>query len=352
MKKWYRIEAKKDRTAEILIYEQIGKNYWDDSGVSAKEFVKELNALDVDTITLRINSPGGNVFEGNVIYNALRAHPAEVDVHIDGIAASIASVIAMAGDTINIPENGMIMIHDPSGGTWGTSADMRKTAEALDKIKIGIIAAYRGKTDLENDTLAEMMTEETWMTAEEAVEQGFADVVGEPTHATAHFSQLKNFKNTPERLFAAQAVNPPNNKEPLGETNMADKNDNNDITIDFIRAHHPDIVQAFIKEGATAEQNRIKGVMALTKEDMSDEIKDMLFDGKSTDGDVAVAILAAQKDTPPAKPAPTAAEAAAADLAADGAAIPVVDNSTGDDVQAETELQGFFENIQAGAAQK
>ncbi len=348
MKKWYRIEALAEREADILIYEQIGKDYWSETGIGAKEFVEELNALDVDKITLRINSPGGNVFEGHVIYNALRANKARIDVHIDGIAASIASEIAMAGDTVNIPENGMIMIHDPSCGEWGTAVDMRKTAETLDKLKVGIIASYRQKTGLDETVLGEMMAEEKWMTAAEAVEHGFADAITDPVLAQANFKQLKNFRNTPERLFSNRAALP--EQQPSGGTDMADQTDKNEITPDFIRANHPTIAQAFIDEGATGERERIKGVMDLAKDNMSDDIQTMVFDGKSSAGDVAVAILKAGP-TQPAAPQPTAAQAAAANLAADGAEIPIINSQTTDNVQDETEMQSFMDNIKAGAAQ-
>ncbi|MBU1234878.1 MAG: Clp protease ClpP [Proteobacteria bacterium] len=348
MKKWYRIEALAEREADILIYEQIGKDYWSETGIGAKEFVEELNALDVDKITLRINSPGGNVFEGHVIYNALRANKARIDVHIDGIAASIASEIAMAGDTVHIPENAMIMIHDPACGEWGTAVDMRKTADTLDKLKVGIIASYRQKTGLDETVLGEMMAEETWMTAAEAVEHGFADTITDPVMAQANFEQLKNFRNTPERLFLNRAAIP--EQQPSGGTDMADKTEKNEITLDFIRAHHPTIAQAFIDEGATGERERIKGVMALARDNMTDDIQAMVFDGKSSAGDVAVAILQAGP-VPPAAPQLTAAQAAAADLAADGAEIPIINSMTPDNVQDETEMQSFMDNIKAGAAQ-
>ena len=349
MKKWYRIESLAEREAEILIYEQIGKDYWSETGIGAKEFVEELNGLDVDKITLRINSPGGNVFEGHVIYNALRANKARVDVHIDGIAASIASEIAMAGDTIHIPENGMLMIHDPSCGEWGTAVDMRKTADTLDKLKVGIVASYRQKTGLEETVLAEMMAEETWLTAAEAVEQGFADIITDPIQAQANFKELKNFRNTPERLFLNRAATP--EQQPSGGTDMAEeKTDKNEITLDFIRAQHPTIAQAFIDEGASGERERIKGVMALAKDNMSDGIQEMVFDGKSSAGDVAVAILQAGP-AQPATPQPTAAQAAAADLAADGAETPIVNNQSPDNMQDEGEIEDFLANISTGAAQ-
>ena len=128
MKSWYTIRARASGT-EVLIYDEIGAY-----GVTAKGFLAELGALPDDAaIDLRLNSPGGSVFDAVAIYNALKRHEGTITVWIDGIAASAASYIAMAGDTIIMPENAFLMIHDPSGLVMGTAEDMRSTAEALDK---------------------------------------------------------------------------------------------------------------------------------------------------------------------------------------------------------------------------
>ena len=198
--RWYDINAKKGSDkATILIYEQIGRNFFDE-GISAKEFFKDLEKLNVKKIDLHINSPGGNVFEGNSIYNVLKAHPAKIDVKIDGIAASIASVIAMAGDSVVMPENAMMMIHDPVGGVLGTSDDMLKMAEALEKVKTGIVASYMTRSTLKEKKISNMMKDETWITAEDAVEYGLADEVLEPVNIQASFS-FRNYKNTPQWLI-------------------------------------------------------------------------------------------------------------------------------------------------------
>ena len=122
MKKWYQINAKQDH-AEILLYEEIGETFFGE-GVSAKDFVLELQKLSVKNIDLRINSLGGNVFDGFAIHNALKSHKAKITVFIDGIAASIASVIAMSGDVVKMPENAMMMVHDPLSCSLGTAALM------------------------------------------------------------------------------------------------------------------------------------------------------------------------------------------------------------------------------------
>ena len=128
MKRWYDFRAQA-RGAEIVIYDEIGA-----FGIPAKAFLDELKALGpVAELTVRINSPGGSVFDGVAIYNALKRHDAAITVWIDGIAASIASMIAMAGDEVVMPENAMLVLHDPSGLVAGTASDMRAMAEALDR---------------------------------------------------------------------------------------------------------------------------------------------------------------------------------------------------------------------------
>lgn len=187
--------------AEIHIYEQIGENFWGE-GISARRFMRDLKALGkVRKITCRINSPGGNVFDGNAIYNLLKAHEASVHVIIDGVAASIASVIAMAGDTIEMPENAYMMIHNPANLIFGTASDMRKMADDLDKIKEGLVATYMARTGMSAKEISRLMDEETWMTAEDAMEMGFADKVKEPVKAVANFAMFSLFRNPPKDLL-------------------------------------------------------------------------------------------------------------------------------------------------------
>jgi ATP-dependent protease ClpP protease subunit len=170
--KWYEITAKTD-ISEIWLYDEIGS--W---GIGAKEFIAELNAIKSPTIDMHINSPGGEVFEGAAIYNAIKRHPANVTTYIDGIAASIASVIALAGDKVIMAENALYMMHNPSGMVIGTASDMRKTADILDKVRETMVGAYvskSGKLDLDIKDLLEV---ETWLDADEAKAAGFIDEIG------------------------------------------------------------------------------------------------------------------------------------------------------------------------------
>ena len=152
MKRWYDFRAQA-KGAEIVIYDEIGA-----FGIPAKAFLDELKALGpVAELTVRINSPGGSVFDGVAIYNALKRHDAAITVWIDGIAASIASMIAMAGDEVVMPENAMLVLHDPSGLVAGTASDMRAMAEALDRMKAGMVAAYRDKSGRDDAEIEALM---------------------------------------------------------------------------------------------------------------------------------------------------------------------------------------------------
>ncbi len=164
----------------VNIHEQIGKNWWDDSGVTAKGFIDDLTTqAPFKSIELHINSPGGSVYDGVAIYNHLKRLDATVDVIIDGEASSIASVIAMAGDTITMPENALLMIHDPMRGIMGylNASELRDIADRLDIVKSGIVSAYKAKTGLTAEKISELMTAETFMTADQAKELGFIDVI-------------------------------------------------------------------------------------------------------------------------------------------------------------------------------
>jgi ATP-dependent protease ClpP protease subunit len=193
--------ATDDSSAEILIYGEIG-GYWD--GIQAEDFVKEIGALRAETIHLRVNSPGGSVFDGVTIYNAIAQHPAYVIVHIEGVAASIASVIAMAGDEIRIGESANIMIHKPWSLALGDAEIMRKEAAVLDKLEDGLLAIYAARTSQKVDALRPLLAAETWFRGQEAVDQGFADiVVPAKTKAAARMPLLNLYQHTPVDLRSA-----------------------------------------------------------------------------------------------------------------------------------------------------
>jgi len=201
--KGYSMQAADKGVGEIFLYDDIGDS-WD--GTTAKSFAEDLKGLgELRTLNVFINSPGGYVFDGVAIYNQLKRHKARKVVQIDGIAASIASVIAMAGDEIAIAANGMMMIHDPWAFAFGTAAEMRKMADSLDKVRDSILGTYVRRTGADGERIEAMMAEETWFDAEDALELGFADKITEEVAiaAKARGFDLSKFRNAPAELVKA-----------------------------------------------------------------------------------------------------------------------------------------------------
>lgn len=204
------IECKGD-TADVLIYQQIGNSFFEE-GLTAKAFAENLKAQGkgIKTINVRINSPGGSVFDGTAIYNTLRNHGAKIVTHNEGAALSIASLIFMAGDERRMAKNGYLMIHDPAGAVRGKADDMRKMADMLDKVKDVTASTYADRTKHDKADIADMMSKETWLTATEAEELGFVDTVTDEMKAVAVFDP-QMFSNVPEDLKAqfTQPQEPP-----------------------------------------------------------------------------------------------------------------------------------------------
>jgi len=187
-RKWFEMKASADKTAEIFIYGSIGKSWFDDDAVSAKSFVDDLKALgDVDKITLRINSPGGVVYDGLAIHNAIKAHKAEVTAVVDGLAASMASFIAMAANKIVMPKNSFMLIHKASGMCWGNSDDVEKLMKDLKRIDKVAAQAYADRSKQALSAVNDLMAEDRLMDADEAVELGYADEIGEEVEIAANY---------------------------------------------------------------------------------------------------------------------------------------------------------------------
>lgn len=192
--------------ARIDIYGEVVPDDWrasdvDTSAVSFRNAIKDLG--EVDTLNIHINSPGGSVYDGVAIFNMLRQHKASVTVHIDGLAASIASVIAMSGDKVVMPSNSMMMIHNAMSVSMGNANDMRKMADDLEKINESVINSYIAKNpELDREYLKALMDDETWLTASEAYELGLVDVIDDPVAAVASIDkeQVNRFKNVPKML--------------------------------------------------------------------------------------------------------------------------------------------------------
>jgi ATP-dependent Clp endopeptidase proteolytic subunit ClpP len=189
---WYNIQNKAGETADVYIFEEIGMY-----GVTAQDFISEIKDLKDKPINLRINSLGGDVFNGMAIYNVIKKRESKTTVYVEGIAASIATIIALGADEVIMSENSLFMIHNAWGGTMGNSKDMRKSADTLDKISNELTEIYVKKTGLAYNRVTEMMDEETWLSAEEAYELGFVDTVSDAIKVAAKYdvSKFKNITN-------------------------------------------------------------------------------------------------------------------------------------------------------------
>jgi len=215
---FFQAALQSDGTLELLVYDYIGEDFWTGEGVTVKEFKQQIDAAgNYSRILMRINSPGGDVFEGIAIYNLIRSQKRPVEVRVDGIAASSASVIAMAGDDIIMGPNAMMMIHDAWGMCVGHSGDMREMADRLEKVSGALAQTYVTRTGKPADEIAALMQAETWMTAQECLASGFATAIAESdeqigANALAlarNFKGLGRMKRVPETLkFAASAARP------------------------------------------------------------------------------------------------------------------------------------------------
>ncbi len=203
MKTWFSIKAQaadSSAPAEISIHDSIGA--WN---INAQDFLAQLKAISAKDITLTINSPGGSVFDGVAIYNGLRNHGANITVHVLGVAASIASIIAMAGDKIIMPENTFMMVHSPLNALRGNAADMREMADLLDKVESSLIATYVARTGLSHEEIKALLDAETLMTASEAVKLGFADEMRPALKIAASFD-LENLPENVQAIFKAAQI--------------------------------------------------------------------------------------------------------------------------------------------------
>ncbi|AFM40326.1 protease subunit of ATP-dependent protease [Desulfosporosinus acidiphilus SJ4] len=212
IKPFWKFQAKNEAPliGELLLYGDISSTTWWGDEVTPVAFAQDLKNLgDISQLNIYINSGGGDVFAGQAIYSMLKRHPAQKNVYIDGLAASIASVIAMAGDVVFMPKNAMLMIHKAWTMAIGNANDLRKLADDMDKIDESILTTYQAKTGLDPETITEMVNAETWLTADEAVKLGFADVIEDSKQVSASIADgqlmvngqtmdLSRFRKTPQ----------------------------------------------------------------------------------------------------------------------------------------------------------
>jgi ATP-dependent Clp protease protease subunit len=199
-REWYSVDTSSGQS-EVLIYDVIGWPY-----VDAGEFTREFKSIKSKEITVGINSPGGDVFDGTAIYNVIKDHPAKVTTRIDGVAASMASIIALAGDEIQIASNAYYMIHNPWSMAIGDYRDFENESGLLRRIANTLAETYSERTGQKLDAVQQMMDNETWIIGKELVEQGFADkVIGEGKKASFDLSM---YANTPKDIKSETVKTP------------------------------------------------------------------------------------------------------------------------------------------------
>ena len=189
--KWYNIKNISTDTTEVVIYDEIGA--W---GMDSKTFIDEIKNISTDNVTLRINSPGGSVIDGLSIHDAIKRMPQKVTARIEGLAASIATIIALGADEVSMSENSLFMIHNVWGGETGGAEDMRKAADLMEKMGGRLLNIYAKKTGKSEDEIRAWMDAETWFTSDEALEAGFINTIDSPIALAAKFDINKlNYKN-------------------------------------------------------------------------------------------------------------------------------------------------------------
>jgi ATP-dependent Clp protease protease subunit len=220
--KFWNFKAKDEKTGELMLYGDISSSTWYGDEVTPKNFKDDLDALgDISTLDIYINSGGGDVFAGQAIYSMLKRHKATKNVFIDGLAASIASVIAMAGDKIYMPSNAMMMIHRAWTVGIGNANDFRKLADTMEQIDQSLIEVYKVKTGMSDSQVIELLDAETWLTAKDAIGYGFADEMQTEKQIAASLDgnilninnvqvNFERFKNPPKLAF----LPPKNEYEP------------------------------------------------------------------------------------------------------------------------------------------
>jgi len=301
---WYAIQQTADGEAEVSIYDEIGFG-----GVTAKSFLAELKKLSGQRVHLRINSVGGSVVEGAAIYNALRRHKGGLVVHIDALAASMASVIAMAGDETLIADNALVMIHNPWGMTMGDADELRKEADILDKLKATLVNAYVRKTGMEAEQVAQMMDDETWLDATEAVALGFADAIEDgieaaasitPEAARARFDTFQNSmaRKTTKTIKAEEAAPAEVVAEPVVEAPVTDGavDTSSEDNMNAELQAKVDALQADLaaKVEAEAAQAQASEDIAKELETLKAEVERLTAESASKDEEIT-ALLAASK---------------------------------------------------------
>jgi len=207
--KWFDFRNVKDESADLYIYDVVGDSW---SGTDAATLVKEIKAQKGKALNVHINSPGGSVFDGYAVFNSLKAHDGVVTTYVDGMAASIASIIALAGTKIVIAKNGMMMIHNPLCYCFGTAAEIRKQADVLDQIKETLINTYVTRTGKTREVISAAMDDETYFSADQAKDYGLVDEITGALQMAAcvkpDIAKIFGWNKTPESVFERTTPSP------------------------------------------------------------------------------------------------------------------------------------------------
>lgn len=267
-KKWFDVRAEAERKeVSVSIRGYIGE--W---GVSDSDLIREVEAAgDVEMINVTINSRGGEVDHGLAIYNFLRGHDALVNVRVDGIAASAASIIAMAGDQITMPANTLMMVHNPWTFAQGNAAELRKTADDLEQFEKSLLATYTARTGKGEDDIKALLDGETWLTAQEAVDLGFADTV-ESLAQPAAVAMAKAMDIPAEVLAKVAELETPEEPEAPAVNSMPNKPEDKpnhaaDIVALCIETGFPVKAADWVREGITLDEAKKRIVDAQAADD-------------------------------------------------------------------------------------
>ena len=319
---WNVMKNEEEKSAELILYGSIGSDeYWDD--ISDKAFKQDIENLgDVENITLHINSPGGSVFSAVAIANILKNHKAKVTANIDGLAASAATIITSACDTVRMPKNALFMIHNPITFAYGNNQEMQKTVEMLDKVKNSIIETYLNKTKTDKETLSELMDNETWMNAEEAKEYGFIDEILDENvekevienkliinNMAFDISKFKNFKEKKiqEPRVINISVNSTGSPEEIADkfrnilnSTENQKNKGGNMTLEELKNKFPELCNQIFNEGKeagiTKERERMREIDNLDVSNYSELVENAKYNDPVEASVLAVNILNKQKE--------------------------------------------------------
>lgn len=312
---WSFRNASEDAAPQLILYGEIASETWWGDEITPRQFSDELSALgNVPEIIVRINSGGGDVFAANAIYTRLKDHPAKIIVKIDGWAASAATIVAMAGDIIEIPGNGVFMAHDPAMGLRGyfKEADLVKLTDELKIIKQSIVNGYALKTGKSADEIAAIMAAETWYDGKQAVEAGFCDrLMFEDAKTTVENTgkvivnsvplNIDRFNNFPVSLlnrcmngeFSDKSASNLSEKE---REKMSNARSIEDIrTVDDLRAVFGDLVKQIEDQAVSTERSRIQDIEDVALPGFESIVNEAKFTNPIAAGDLAKEIVAQQK---------------------------------------------------------